>query len=104
MKALDLLKANVSIEKRAEKFAVSIKRNIQRDLDQLTAKKENIEDQLFELTNFSLSTDLNKGLRQMTKEDCEERFRKAIQLEYELKLLEVEIKIKTDSFNTYFGE
>ncbi len=105
MKALELLKTNASLEKRAEKFTTSIKRNIQRDvIDSLTAKKEKIEDQLFELTNFTLQTDVNQGLKQMTKDECEARFKKIIDLEYELKLLEVELKTKSESFNSYFGE
>lgn len=105
MKALELLKTNKSVKERAEQYAQSMKRNIQRDvLDTLTSKKEKIEDDLFELGNFTLDTNLNAGLKQMTKESCEDRFKKIIQLEYELELLQAEIKVKQSSFDKYFND
>lgn len=105
MKALDLLKTNKTVAERAENYAISMKRNIQRDvIDALIAKKEKMEDELFELSNFTLDTNINQGIRQMTKETCEDRFKRIIQLEYDKELLERELKIKQKSFNKYFGE
>jgi hypothetical protein len=105
MKALELLKTSKSTKERAESYANSMKRNIQRDvIDTLIGKKEKIEDELFELTNFTLDTNLNSGLRAMTKEDCEKRFVKIIELEYQLTLLAAELKVKQASFDTYFAE
>lgn len=105
MKALELLKSNKTVAERAENYATSVKRNIQRDvIDSLISKKEGIEDELFELTNFTLDTNINSGLKQMTKEDVETRFKKIIDLEYKLTLLELELKTKQASFNKYFGE
>lgn len=104
MKAQELLKTNKTVAERAENYATSMKRNIQRDvIDALIAKKEKMEDELFELTNFTLDTNINQGIRQMTKETCEERFKRIIQLEYEQKLLEMELKVKQESFDKYFG-
>ncbi len=104
-KALTLLKTNKSVEERAENFVTSMKRNIQRDvIDALTAKKEKIDDELFELSNFNLETNVNAGLTVMTKETCENRFKKIIDLEYELTLIGMELKIKQASFDKYFGE
>lgn len=103
-KAQELLKTNVSVAQRADKFAVSIQRNIQKDvLDVLVDRKDKIDEELFELSDFSLETDVNRGVRPMKQEECEERFKKMIELEYELELLEKEIEIKTKSFNKYFG-
>lgn len=105
MKALDLLKANKTVEERAQAYVTSVKRNIKTDvIDALTKKKEKIEDELFELTNFTLDTNVNKGLNQMTKEDVETRFKKIIDLEYQLTLVDMEIKVKSASFDKYFGE
>lgn len=102
--ALSLLKTNKSVSERAENYVISSKRNIQRDvIDTLVAKKETIEDELFELTNFNLETNLNAGIAQMTKESCESRFKKVIDLEYKLVLLSLELKTKQESFNKYFG-
>jgi hypothetical protein len=104
MKALELLKSNKTVSERAENYATAVKRNIQRDvIDTLTAKKEGIEDELFELTNFNLETDVNRGYAALTKESVEARFKKIIDLEYKLKLVELELKTKQESFNKYFG-
>lgn len=103
-KAIDLLKSNKSVSERAESYYTSIKRDIQRDVvDELTKRKEKIEDDLFELKDFSLETDVNKGNVRMTKEDCKSRFMRIIDLEFELTLIEQELKIKSESFNKYFG-
>lgn len=105
MKALELLKSNKSVSERAENYVTSVKRNIQRDvIDTLTAKKESIEDELFELTNFNLETNLNSGIQAMTKESVESRFKRIIDLEYKLKLTELELKTKQESFDKYFGD
>jgi hypothetical protein len=105
VKALDLLKSNKTVSERAENYIVSVKRNIQRDvIDSLTARKEAMEDELFELTNFNLETDVNRGYQQMTKELVEQRFKKIIDIEYKLKLVSLELASKQDSFDKYFGD
>lgn len=105
VKALDLLKSNKTVSERAENYIVSVKRNIQRDvIDSLTAKKEAMEDELFELTNFNLETDINRGYQQMTKESVEQRFKKIIDIEYKLKLVSLELNAKQESFNKYFED
>ncbi len=104
VKALELLKSNKSVSERAENYIVSVKRNIQRDvIDALIQKKEAMEDELFELTNFQLETDANRGFQAMTKETVEARFKKVIDLEYKLKLVELELKTKQESFDKYFA-
>lgn len=103
MKALDLLKTNKSVVERADNYTTSMKRNIQKDvLDVLVSKKEKLEDELFELTNFTLDTNLNSGLQQMTKDDCEKRFKRIIEVEYQITLIELELKVKQASFDNYF--
>jgi hypothetical protein len=104
-KALELLKSNKSVAERAENYLTSAKRNIQRDvIDALVTKKEAIEDELFELTNFTLDTNINAGLSQMTKDEVESRFKRIIDLEYKQTLLELELKTKQSTFNKYFDE
>lgn len=103
MKALELLKTSKTVKERAESYANSVKRNIQKDIiDELISKKEKFEDELFELTNFTLETNLNSGLKSMTKEDCENRFKRIIEVEYLLQLVQIELKIKQESFDKYF--
>ena len=103
-KALDLLKSNKSVSERSENYIISVKRNIQRDIiDALVQKKESMEDELFELTNFTLETNVNNGVQAMTKETIEARFKKVIDLEYKLKLTNLELATKQESFDKYFA-
>jgi hypothetical protein len=103
-KALDLLKSNKSVSERAENYIISVKRNLQRDIiDALVQKKEAMEDELFELTNFTLETNVNNGVQAMTKETIEARFKKVIDLEYKLKLTNLELATKQESFDKYFA-
>lgn len=104
MKALDLLKANQNIQDRAENFASSIERELKKEIiDVLVEKKEKITDQIHDLKSFNLATDLNQGIKQMTREDCKERFKDIINLEFELTLIELELKSKKESFDKYFA-
>ena len=100
-----LLMNNKTVAERAESYYTSIKRNTQRDvIDALQAKKEALEDKLFELKDFTLDTDKNRGMNRMTKEDCEARFKEIIETEYELELLTRELEIKSASFDKYFSD
>jgi hypothetical protein len=104
VKALEMLETNISVSERAENYIISVKRNLQRDvIDALVQKKEAMDDELFELKNFSLETNINTGLQAMTKEMVEARFKKIIDLEYKLKLTELELKTKQESFDKYFA-
>lgn len=104
-KALELLKQSKSVAQRAAQYVTSVKRDIQRDvLDALTKKKEALDDELFDLSNFSLETDMNAGRKQMTKDDVLVRFKRMIQIEYELKLITMELEVKQTAFNAYFDE
>lgn len=104
-KALTLMKMNRSVEQRADQYSVSISRNIKRDvIDKLTEQIEAIDDQIFELENFSLDTDHNKGMQMMTRDDAEVRFKKIIDLEFKREMLSLELKVKEKTFNKYFGE
>ncbi len=105
MKAQELLKKAPSTSERAEKFIPGIKRSLQTNvIDKLIVQKEKIESKIFELASFDLETDVNRGVRRLTQDECEARFTEIINLEWELKLLEIEIKSKQESFNEYFAE
>ncbi len=104
MKALELLKTNKTVIERAENYAIAVKRSLQRDIiDKLVEEKEKLDEELFELTNFTLNTNLNQGLKMMTKDDCEARFKRIIEVEYELELTNRELEIKQKSFDKYFA-
>lgn len=103
-KAALLLKNMPNIEQRAEKFAETVKRNLQKSIiDELITKKENLEDQIDSKLDFSLHTDLNRGMQPVSREAAELRFREVIDLRYRLELVTQELAIKQDIFNDYFG-
>lgn len=104
-KAKDLLKKNTSVEVRAEEFVVSLKRDLSRDIiEPLEVKIEKINDKIFDLKNFSVTTYLNKGRAAITREGAKARFTEIIELEYEKTLLEKELEIKKTSYDSYFSE
>lgn len=103
MEALKLLKKNRTTEERAEKYVERIKNSLSiKIITNLTERIEKIADNIYDLENFNLSTDLNKGEIQLTKEECEDRFIKIIELNYTKKLLELELKAKKEIFTHYF--
>lgn len=103
-KANKLMSANKTVKERASKFETSIKRDIQKTmLDTIQTQIEEKEDQIFELQDFTLETNLNSGVSAMTKDECQKRFEKLIQIEFELSLLKAELKVKQETFNHYFN-
>ena len=104
MNALEMLRTSKTVAERAESFFKSIKRELQKEiLDTLVEKKEKIEDEIFELSNFTLDTNHNRGLAAMTKNDCKIRFEKVINLEFELDLVVEELTRKQASYDKYFS-
>lgn len=104
MKALQILEKNQSTKERASEYLKSIKRNLQKKvIDSLEEKIEAIEDKIYGLLDMSLNTDLNKGVKTVTRDQAEARFSEVIELEYELELLNRELEIKRKSFDNYFS-
>jgi lipoate-protein ligase A len=104
MKALQILEKNQSTRERASEYLKSIKRNLQKKvIDSLEEKIEAIEDKIYGLLDMSLNTDLNKGVKTVTRDQAEARFSEVIELEYELELLNRELEIKRKSFDNYFS-
>lgn len=103
--ALGMLQKNKTVKERAEKYVGRIKKSL--DISKIQSLEEKIErlyDKIFDLENFSLETNLNKGMEQLTKEDCEKRFSEIIDLSFEKALLERELEIKKEVFISLFGE
>lgn len=104
-KAALLLKNLPNLEQRAEKFAETVKRNLQKSLiDTLITKKENLEDTIDSKLDFSLNVDFNKGMHGITRENAEQRFDEVIDLRYRLELVSQELYIKQGIFNDYFAD
>lgn len=103
--AFDLLKKRKSTEVKAEQYAKRVSESIKlKVINTLEEKIDDIDDKIFDLENFSLETDHNKGLKQLTKEDIEARFTLLIELGYQKDLLQAELDSKKASFSKYFGE
>lgn len=104
-KALDLLQQSKSIKERAVKYAQRIAKSLELSLiNTLEEEIEKMEDKIFDLENFTLDTNLNKGVKEMTKEDCETRFKEIIELNYKIDLKKAELASKKKSFDSLFGE
>lgn len=104
-KALEFLQKNRTIETRAEKFASVASRDIQQEI--IVAKEKAIEkkeDELFDLTNFVLDTNHNKGMQQMTSDQVTARFVKIINLEVEIEMSKLELTLFIKAYNKYFGD
>ena len=102
--AYSLLEKNKTVKERAEFYHSSIQRNLQRlVIDSLIERRDSLQDELFDKSNFSLDTNLNAGQRTMTKEDCENRFKCIMDIEYELELVNLELESKQAIFKKYFG-
>ena len=102
-KAEKLLGSIKTASEKASIYYPRIKRSL---LIKLTTFKESIdrlEDEINDLENFSLDTNLNKGMVSMTMEACEERFSKIFDKKFELDLLTKEYESRKKSFEDYFG-
>lgn len=101
--ALKIMQENKSVEDRSLSFIVSVERSIMREIiDPLIIKKEKLEQQILDLKDFSLDTDINKGRQRVTAEDCEKRFKAIFKAEYDLELLNLEIDSMKGIYDKYF--
>lgn len=104
-KALNIMQKSKSVEDRAVDYLESIKRNIQADtIDVLLKKRDKIKDKISGVLDFTLQTDLNAGQSSITRDDCESRFKRAMEYEYELEILNLEIEAKEAIFAKYFDD
>lgn len=105
MKAITILKQVKTAGERADKYGNRIKTSLNiKMILPLEEEIEKIDDKVFDLENFALETNLNKGQRLMTKEDCEERFEEIINLKFKRTVKELELKAKKAAFEELFGE
>lgn len=103
-KAHTLLASMKSVAERADKYADRIKKSLSISIiDNLQERIEKIDDKIFDLENFALETNLNKGMVQLTKEDCEKRFASIIDLKFEQSLLQAELDAKKVAFDELFN-
>lgn len=104
-RAFVMLNSVKSVKDRALQYSARIKTTLEVEMiHPLIEKVNKIDDEIYALEDFSLETDLNKGLRKLTKEDCEQRFKKIIELKYARALAVMERDSKIKAFNDLFGE
>jgi hypothetical protein len=105
MKALEIMKKQSSVEERASQYFASVRRDIMRSvIDPVMTKIDRLKDDIIELKNFSLDTDINKGINAISKDEVTRRFALIVEKEYLLELAKKELEIKMKSFGIYFGE
>ena len=104
-KALSFLKKSKTVKARAEQYAPRISQSLKiKMLVPLEEEINKITDKIFDLEDFSLSTDHNKGQQRMTIEDCQARFEEIINLTYRKEALILELEVKQEAFDNLFGE
>lgn len=104
-KVLSLLQTAPSIESKAKDYEKRIRVSLQKEMiepieDKIAKLETEIEDQL----DFSLSTDLNKGIDKISRPEVEDRVRKAIKLKYNKGLAELELKLMKSAFDDLFED
>lgn len=105
MKALKIMQESTSVINRAGEYATTIHRHLKRSIiDALTDEKDKLVDEISSQLDFSLQTDLNRGVQPLTRDECEKRFNRVQELEYQLVLLNLEIAAKERIFAKYFAD
>jgi hypothetical protein len=103
MKALTLLKKGKTTSERAERYAKTVKEDLfEEAIKPLERRILEIEDKIFELEDFNLETNLNAGMRRMDGEEVKRRFKSMIDLNYEKRLVELELATKKAVYNSLF--
>jgi len=98
-----LLSQSINVGERAKTFTESIQRNLQKKvIDILIEEKEKLTDQIFAAKDFTLQTDINSGVNAITRDEAEKRIDTAMQLEYRLVFVEIELKERQAIFDKYF--
>ena len=102
-RAESLLLSGQKVSERASKYAERVAKSL--ELKLITSLEEEIEeknDKILDLENFSLETDLNKGIKPLTKEEVEANFKTIIELTFERDLLEAKLNSYKKAYDYYF--
>ena len=103
-KAEKLLGTVKSSNEKAAAYFPRIKRSLWIKLTNFKERLEKLSDEIADLENFSLDTNLNKTMVAMTMEECEKRFETILNKKFEYELLQAEYDSKKKSFEEYFGD
>lgn len=100
----NLLAKNTSNKELVNQYADSLECDVQFEtLEPLYAKERKFKSEKFELEQFRLETDMNRGITAMTYEQCKTNVRRLIQIEFELSLIRKEIEYKQIAYNKLFN-
>lgn len=104
-KVMSLLKSAPSVEAKATAYEKRIRENLEKEMIQpLKDKISRLETQIEDQLDFSLDTDLNKGVEKISRPEVEARVRKAIELKYDKSIIELELKLNQEAFNELFSD
>ena len=102
-KLISQLQEVPNIKDRAKSFNESIKDHLKTNiLDPCRSKITTLEDEKFELSNFTMDTNLNSGNLAVTREDTKKRYERIMRINHELKLLNLELESYQETYNEWF--
>jgi len=104
-KVLSLLQHAPSIESKAKDYEKRIRETLRKEMIQpIEDRIANLDTQIEDQLDFSLNTDLNKGIDKISRPEVEDRVRKAIKLKYSKGLAELELKLTKTAFDDLFED
>jgi D-Tyr-tRNAtyr deacylase len=102
-KALNMLETSKTLSERASQYYTAIARDIKDSTITVLEKKiEKLKNKVFDLSDFTLEADANAGQRRMSQEDCQSQLQQLLDTQYAIKVLELELKLKTDIYKELF--
>ena len=102
-KALNLLQRSKRTAEKAESYISRIARDMKRSkIEDLEDQISKIKDKIFDLENFNLSTNVNKGEVAATREQVLSNFNQIFELQMEMKIMEEQLALNEEIYKDYF--
>ena len=102
-KALNLLQRSKRTSEKAESYISRIARDMKRSkIEDIEDAISKIRDRIFDLENFNLSTNVNKGEVAATREQVLSNFDQIFELQMEMKIMEEHLNLNKEIYAEYF--
>ena len=104
-KVLSLLKSAPSVEAKSVAYEARIREELYNEMIlPLEQKIKTLDTQIEDELDFSLNTDLNKGINTISRPEIQARVKKAIQLKYQKGVASLELQLLYQGFEELFDD